>query len=479
MRKKLLGTIAALVAGAGGALAQNAPMRSTTVPVNVAPATNGMTDPSLMPANRYNEPIPPVLPGMPGMGGPEGMDPGAGGPLPWPPPGPYGQTPYESPDLEDGLLGAAGGPVRFYVDGSYLLMFPKSQPTNYPLLTTSAPADLGRVGQPTTSILAGVDGKLNIGTASGFRLNAGVWRGEDSRVGIEVGGLYISPVSYNNYVAGSVGGIPLLARPFVSDVSGLPISLITSSPGVIGSASSLVRATTSVWGVEANGLWNAYRTCPGECRSWNLNLLMGYRYFELSEKLHATSRGTVIQGNTIPYGGVLIGGDTTVEVRDEFTVMNKFHGGQVGFQSQFSSGRWYVGITGKVAFGLTNQRVDVMGTTSATNPTTFTGSTTQGGLFANASNIGSYRQDNFGILTDANATFGYNFTSWLTGTVGYNFIHLSSVARPGNMYSGRVDPTLVPLSASYGTGSTTTNAFSYKQDDFFVHGLNFGLIFRY
>ena len=234
-----------------------------------------------------------------------------------------------------------------------------------------------------------------------------------------------------------------------------------------------------MYGAEANGLWNAYRTCPGECRNWNLNLLMGYRYFELSEKLHATSRGTVLQGNTIPYGGVLIGADTTVEVRDQFTVMNKFHGGQVGFQSQFSSGRWYVGITGKVAFGLTNQRVDVMGTTSATNPTTFTGSTTQGGLFANASNIGSYRQDNFGILTDANATFGYNFTSWLTGTVGYNFIHLSSVARPGNMYSGRVDPTLVPLSASYGTGSTTTNAFSYKQDDFFVHGLNFGLSFRY
>jgi hypothetical protein len=206
---------------------------------------------------------------------------------------------------------------------------------------------------------------------------------------------------------------------------------------------------------------------------------MGYRYFELSEKLHATSRGTVLPGNILPYGGVLVGANTTLEVRDEFTVMNKFHGGQVGFQSQFTSGRWFVGITGKVGFGLTNQRVDVMGSTSATNPIAGTASTTQGGLFANASNIGTYRQDNFGILTDANATFGYNFTSWLTGTVGYNFLHLSSVARPGNLYNGRVDPTLVPLSAAYGTGSSTTNPFSYKQDDFFVHGLNFGLMFRY
>jgi Putative beta barrel porin-7 (BBP7) len=478
MRKKLLGTIAALVAGAGGALAQNAPTRPSPIPVNVAPAMNGMTDPSLLPVNRYNEPIAPPLPGMPGMGGPEGMDGGAGGPLPWPPPGPYGQTPYESPDLDDGLMGG-GGPVRFYADGGYLLMFPKSQPTNYPLLTTSAPSDLGRVGQPTTSILSGVNNKLNIGTASGFRLNAGIWRREDQRVGIEIGGLYLAPVSYNEYVLGSAGGIPLLARPFVSDVSGLPISLITSSPGTIGNSSALVRATTSVWGAEANGLWNAYRTCPGECRSWNLNFLLGYRYFELSEQLHATNRGTVLQGNTIAYGGVTVGQDTTIEVRDQFVVMNKFHGGQVGFQSQFTSGRWYVGVTGKVGFGLTNQRVDVMGTTSATNPIAGTASTTLGGLFANASNIGSYRQDNFGILTDCNATFGFNFTSWLTGTVGYNFIHLSSVARPGNMYSGRVDPTLVPLSASYGTGSATTNPFSYRQDDFFVHGLNFGLVFRY
>ncbi len=453
-------------------------MRPTTAPVTMAPASGGMADPSFMPASRYNEPIPPGMPGMPGMGGPEGMDPGAGGPLPWPVPGPYGQTPYESPNLDDGLLGGAGGPTRVYVDGSYLLMFPKSQPTNYPLLTTSAPSDLGRVGQPTTSILAGVNNKLNIGTASGFRLNAGIWRREDQRMGIEVGGLYIAPVSYNQFLQGSASGIPLLARPFVSDTSGLPISLITSTPGVVG-GSALARATTSVWGIEANGLWNAYRTCPGECRSWNLNFLAGYRYFELSEQLHVTNRATVIAGNTLPYGGVLVGADTTLEVQDKFMTLNKFHGGQVGFQSQFTSGRWYVCITGKVAFGLTNQRVDVSGYTSAINPILATNSTTQGGLFANASNIGSYRQDNFGILTDANATFGFNFTSWLTGTVGYNFVHLSSVARPGNLYSGRVDPTLVPLSASYGTGVGVASPFSYRQDDFFLHGLNFGLNFRY
>jgi len=418
---------------------------------------------------------------MGGMGGPMGGMDGAGGPLPYPVPGPYGQTPYESPDIDGGgLFGSSNGPVRVFVDGQFLLMFPKSQPTAYPLLTTSAPADLGRIGNATTLTLAGRDDRLNIGTQSGFRINTGVWRKEDSRLGVEVGGLYLTPVSYSEFFRGSASGIPLLARPFVNGISGVPISTIFSTPGVVGDSSALVRATTNVFSIEANGLWNAYRTCPGECRSWNLNFLMGYRYFELRENLNVTTRGTVLAGNTLAYAGTAIGADTTVELQDRFGAFNKFHGGQVGMQSQFTSGRWYVGLTGKVAFGLTNQLTEVDGSTAALNPIDSTNSSTQGGLFANASNIGSYRQDNFGILTDVNATFGFNFTSWLTGTVGYNFIHLSSVARPGNLYSGRVDPSLVPLSATYGTSAAgPAERFSYRQDDFFTHGLNFGLNFRY
>ena len=480
MRKQLLGTIAALLAGAGGALAQSASARPVAGPARSA---SPMVDTMVKPANQFNPPIPAPLPGGPEGYGmmPEGPMPGGdpnAGPIGWPPPGQYGAPPYDDPEFGGSLFNGSGPATRFFVDGQYLLLFPKSQPTNYPLLSSSAPADLGRVGNPTTTILAGDKGRLNIGTAHGFRLGAGWWRPEDSRAGVEVGAFYMSPVSSNTYFQGSESGVPLLARPFLNDASGTPVSLILSSPDIV-SGSSLTRAMTQAWGIEANALWNAYRTCPGECRTWNLNFLAGYRYFDLTESLQLSSRSTILEGNTLSYAGTLVGEATSLEIRERFDAKNKWHGGQIGFQSQFTSGRWYVGVTGKVGFGITNQKVTIDGTTGASNPEDGTTSTAIGGLFANAGNIGSYKSDHFGILTDVNATFGYHFTSWLVGTVGYNFVHLSSVARPGNLFTGRVDSNLVPLSSSYGTGATTPAPFNYKQDDFFLHGLNFGFIVKY
>ncbi len=481
MRKKFIGGIAALVLGAGGALAQSAPKGSPT-PTPVAQAGafgGGLYDSQLLQAQHGNPPVLPPMPGMMGgeapgmMGGPEGMGMPPGGPMG----GMYGGQPWESPDIGGGLFDATSTP-RFWVDGSYLLLFPESGPSGFPLLTTSAPADFGRVGNPTTILLAGANNRLNLGTASGMRLSTGFWRRGDQRVGVEVGALYVSPVSNNVFLQGSDGGIPLLARPFVNDVNGNNLSLVISAPGSV-SGSALSRFTSSFWGIEANGLWNAYRTCPGEARSWSLNLLGGYRFVQLNETLTMSSRSTVIGGAPIPVGGVLVGQNTSIEVQDRFETLNKFHGAQVGMQSQFTSGRWYVGLTGKVAFGMVNQKTTVTGSTNTGNPILGSSTSTLGGLFANAGNIGIHKRDEFGILTDLNATLGFHFTSWLTGTVGYNFVHLNATARPGNMFNGRVDPNVVPLSGNFGAGVTQPRPFNYRQDDYFVHGVNFGFQVRY
>jgi hypothetical protein len=490
MRKKILGAIAALSAGVGGAVAQTPARPVAPMPLGSVGAFGsggGMTDPNVRPANAdvYNPAVPPpglgglgmAGPGVGGPGGPGAPDPmmGMGEPV-YPPPGTYGQLPYEDPVLE-GAFNAAS-PARFFLEGQYLLMFPEGQPVRFPLLTTSAPADFGRVGAATTTILAGGGRELDLGTVSGFRINGGLWRAGDQRVGIELGGLYLSPSSYNRFARSSDQGIPLLARPFTNAATGVPASLVVSSPNSI-SGSALVRATTEFWGFEANGLLNLYRTCPGECRLWQLNLLAGYRYLQLDESLDVSSRSTVLTG-TIPVGGVTVGSPTSVEVRDRFETLNKFHGGQVGLQSQFTSGRWYVGMTGKVAFGGVNQRIIIDGSTGTNNPTAGRTNVTLGGLFANASNIGRYRTDEFAVVTDVNATLGFHFTSWLIGTVGYNFIHMNTVARPGSVFNGRVDPSLVPTSGLFGTaGPATRGRVVAPTDDFYTHGLNFGVILRY
>ncbi len=496
MRKKILGAVAALSAAAGGAIAQ-APARSV-VPMPIGPA--GMpADPQVRQANAdvFNPAVPPPgfgpggMVGDPSMGMPGGMPGGPGygmeafgpggpgGPPGYPPPGPYGMTPYDQPVLErEGGLFDATGTHRFYINGQYLLMFPKDQPSGYPLLSTSAPADFGRVPNATTTLLAGGSGTLGLGTVSGFRLNAGLWRPEDGRLGIEVGGMYLSPTSFNYFAKSSDQGIPLIARPFVNSTNGADVSLLVSTPNAI-SGSALVRATTEFYGIEANALYNLYRTCPGQCRMWELNVIGGYRYAELEETLNVSSRSTILTG-TLPVAGVTASSPSSIEVRDQFSTLNKFHGAQIGFDSRFTADRWYVGVSGKAAFGMANQRATIEGSTGLSNPTARTSSITLGGLYANASNIGRYNGDKFAVLTDLNGTVGFHFTKWLTGTVGYNFIHMSNAVRPGNFFNGRVDPSLVPTSGLFGSsGVSARTAVSPRADDFWVHGLNFGFILRY
>jgi hypothetical protein len=482
MRKKLLGTIAALAAGAGGALAQSPAKTVAPAAIGTVGAfDSGTTDPAVRLASGHSNPVvPPPLGGMDGVppGGGLGVDPMMGGGPVYPPPGVQGGAAWDEPPITGGLFG--GGPSTFYVDGQYLLLFPEKQPVGFPLLTSGSPAagEQGRIGSSTTIALAGNRGTLNLGSTSGFRINAGLWRPQDHRLGVDVGGLYMAPVSNTVFMRSSDQGIPVLARPFISTATGAQSVLIASSPGIV-SGDVASRATTTFWSIEANAMVNLYRSCPDNCRSWTLNLLLGYRFAEHNETLSLSTRSTALPGRTLPYAGVTVGSPTTIEVRDQFDALNKFHGGQVGLQSQFTSGRWYVGATGKVAFGATNQRVIVDGTSAAVNPIDGTSSQTLGGLFANSSNIGRYKTDQFAILTDVNATLGYNFTRWLTGTVGYNFIHLSAAARPGNMFNGQVDPALVPTSGTYGTGANGSPVFQVRQDDFFVHGLNFGFLVRY
>ncbi len=490
MRKKVLGTLALLAASAGGALAQS-PSRN---PVPVAPA--GAYDNSVTQGQYTNPPIPPQLPpgAVPGPGGygempvqggdpnarlPNGM-PASGMPS-YPNGGPYGQTPFESPGKQrGGLLGGgqcASNPGLWF-DGSYLLMFPKSQTTGFPLLTTSAPSDAGVLGRPTTSILQG-GSNISLGNASGFRLSGGYFRPSDQRIGGEFVGTYLAPTSnifYGNSASNS-NGVPVIARPFIDTGSG-GNSLLASFP-TYAFGEALSRVSTNFWGLEANALVNLYRTGENDSRHWVVNFVAGFRFNQLGESIDVTTRATLLEGSSASYNGITILSPTSVEVRDSFRTKNSFYGGQAGMQSQFSAGHWYVGLTGKVGVGIIHQEIDVTGTSNSNNPVTQITSNSAGGLFANASNIGTYRNDQFGIITDLNGTLGYQITPWLVGTIGYNFIHMNAVARPGNLFNGRVDGSLIPASGRYGGVSTGSPPFTIKQDDFFVHGLNFGFIARY
>lgn len=491
MRKKLLGAMAALVAGAGGAQSQS-PTRGPAGG-RLAGADGGVQ------AAQYNTPVPPPLPegaglpsGLPdglggypaGPGGPMGPGVGPDGVPQWPVPGPYMEQSWQKPPTgRSGLFGGlAGKPTTaptVWFNGEYLLMFPKSLPVGFPLVTTGAPAGLGTLGQRATSPLHG-SGDLGLGVASGFRLTAGFFRPQDHRLGLEVTGMYVAPTSNDFFGASANNGVPVLARPYFNAANGQSAALIVSFPN-FSSGSILSRATSQFWGIEANAVANLFRTGPDSWIPGTLNAVVGFRHANLAEGLTVSQQSQLLPGNTAPYAGITVAAPTSLLVQDEFLANNQYYAGQLGLQWQASIGRWYGSVSAKVGLGLMHQEMRINGMSGSLDPTAVTGIATQsiGGLYANASNIGTYRDDKFGVMTDLNATLGYNVTRNFTITAGYNFIHLNTVVRPTNQFNGTVDPAIIPTSGSFGGATTATAPYAIQDTDYWLHGLNFGFIARY
>ena len=82
-----------------------------------------------------------------------------------------------------------------------------------------------------------------------------------------------------------------------------------------------------------------------------------------------------------------------LDIADEFTVRNLFVGGQVGLDSEFRLGRYFMDVTTKLAFGDMNEQLNITGVTNTSIGGTT--STTPGGWLALNTNIGKSNLDKF------------------------------------------------------------------------------------
>jgi hypothetical protein len=503
------GSIAAVAAGAGAAFGQ-APMPAGPAdgpppPAAVAPATS-----ELLPvAGRQPAPVimPPLAPGP--QGDPMGQGPiGGFGPPPspmYPNPGPYTAPAWQPappgapPAFNTPMTGYA---PHFWMMGEYLMYFPKAQPVRFPLVTTSAPADLGLLGRPSTTILAG-NGDLGYNTVSGFRITAGMFCDCNRRYGFEVSGFYTETKANDTVYQSSPAGTPVLARPFVDSLTRLGSTLVVSAP-TLGAGSVDVNTTTSLYGIEANGIVNLYRTGPA-CRTGvTVDFIYGARYLQLQENLNissATNLGipgtfqpilqtnpfgvltqvgvTFVPGSTT-LGGVQVFTPSTIEVRDQFKVTNQFYGGQVGLRTEWRMGGWCsLLFSGKLALGEMHETIEIFGGSGFNNPVLGQVGTSVGGLLANSSNIGKYHHDEFAVMPEFNGSLGVNITRSLTGYVGYNFLYINKVARPGSQVNPIVNTAAVPFSPNFGTNRPNPANGLFFQEDYWIMGVNFGMSFRY
>ncbi len=62
--------------------------------------------------------------------------------------------------------------------------------------------------------------------------------------------------------------------------------------------------------------------------------------------------------------------------------------------------------------------------------------------------------------------------------MGYDFLYWSSVARPGDQIDRTVNSTQIAPRTGPFTGPARP-AFEFKNTDYWAHGVNFGVEFRY
>ena len=143
-------------------------------------------------------------------------------------------------------------------------------------------------------------------------------------------------------------------------------------------------------------------------------------------------------------------------------------------------GRWFTNLTTKIALGTVHQTAIIEGNQTISFDTGTT-SSFPGGLLAVPGNIGQYTQNKFAVVPQVGLNIGYHVTPNFRVFMGYNFMYLSSVLRPGNQIDTNIDVTRIP---NFPVAGATTLPFvrptvPLKDTDFFTQGLSFGMQWKW
>jgi len=321
----------------------------------------------------------------------------------------------------------------------------------------------GALGVPGTSVLS--PDRLGFGAFGGGQLTIGRWLQSDQRIGLEAGGFFLDSRGAG-FAQGSDGTLPLRV-PFtnVPPGAGFPLgasSFVLADPG-FASGSQTISASLRLWGVEGNALYNAYGG-PG----FTVSLLGGLRYLDLREHLSIVSTENLL-GLPASYTG-----------SDYFSTKNQFVGAQIGVKAQKQFGQFDGSAVAKVALGDNYQTVSINGTSLIGGTGFGPAGVTPGGIFSQATNIGQQSRNVFAVVPELQLQGGYRLQNGVRFFVGYNFLYVSNVIRPGD----QIDTTLnLTGNPAITPGSTLTGAARpapmFNSSSLWAQGVNIGASFQF
>ena len=323
-----------------------------------------------------------------------------------------------------------------------------------PLVTTSAPSTFPTL--PDAQVVFG--DKLKGEFSGGFRLDAGKYLTDNFGIG---GRFWILANNNDSFYAKAFPDEISMGRPFFNSQAGIEDALLISGPGGsitgAGEFEGDVAADSSVnmWAAE---VYTRLRlNCNSKCK---IEFLSGYSHLNLEDNLTISS----VTFNTSTADAY--------EFHDNFDTHNRFDGGQLGFETSLTEGRWTFRSMTKVHLGNMNQQVSIVG--RHVSPT----DAGSGGLLA-LGNQGTYERDKFAFIPEANLKLEYCVRKNMSLSIGYSFLYFDNVALAGAQIDRIINPVgPVPIGTT-GPPWPANPAFNFKDSGMWVQGLDLGLSYNF
>jgi hypothetical protein len=371
--------------------------------------------------------------------------------------------------------GASAFSTTFWVNTEYLLWLPKDSPMPVQLLTTGPEADpLPELpGLLNTETLFGGQ-PLDYPMTSGMRIEGGWWFSSAMPMAIEAGFFKLGERSTSYHGDGGENGQVFLGEPFFDANTGtpgfFPVSGSLGMTGVIDAQNSI-----GIWGWEANLAVAAYGFIGTAAHG-----LIGFRSVGVDEDLSIDSTiWNLEQGGGATFLGTSVDPSDRIQITDRFHAHNRFYGPQLGARLLWEVGPFMVTLLGKVAVGVSQELVIVEGaSTLARSDSTL--ASAAGGVYAQASNMGRYFENEFAMVPEGRIDIGYNLSQNIQIHIGYTFLYWSNVVRPGDVVDPTINPAIVPTSAGYNQAAAAGSpSINFNGSDFWAQGGEVGLTVRF
>ncbi|GIW79779.1 MAG: hypothetical protein KatS3mg105_1586 [Gemmatales bacterium] len=161
----------------------------------------------------------------------------------------------------------------------------------------------------------------------------------------------------------------------------------------------------------------------------------------------------------------------TTTSQNSIQTRNRFYGGQVGTAFEWVLGpRLFVNGFGKIAAGGIVQSIQLVNFTTINSAASGQAFTNGGALtpIAGALQTGRTR---YALVPEFNVNVGVQLTSNIKVSVGYNFLYITTVARPGNQIVFAPTNEAIRLAGTENALAPVQPTFVYQDIDFIAQGL--------